>query len=1103
MSLLDAGGVSTFDDLPIGEVAGGSQINLDYALLGSLIINSVFMVLFFIFFLISRLVAPKIYRKKSTKPKYYPLWRAFLHLFTIKDDDLQRDHGVDTYMFIYVFRNIFFITAVITLVNWIFIIPVNVLAGTMRFKYFTGVCNDTSTPGGNATNCTIWNVSGTNILTINNIDDSNEVEKAAYSCHTIITFLEAIFICFWYRRMYIHWVELRLKYKNLKKPMNYAVKVSGYDKDKFTEASLKKSIEEIFRVNLLSIHFVPNIPVLDKLRKDRYRLVLLYEKLEGIENRHLRKTGQPLNNPATGVISAPLRRIQDDIDNIDAKLKHLISHPEEWEYSILQRFDQMAPSAITASHTFKHSAIHFDSNIISEPLRRASSRSVSSLQKKYKRANKVVEDSLSSKLGIRSDNLNMTDTAYVTFDSIVDARIFVRTIFGNYIDWKAKPAKENDDIIWINHFPDTHSTERRIRRLIDLSFTTFCILFFLVPIVFICGLANLSSIAISIPSLKGFVEAIYSAPNLISNFISGLLPHFIIIILFEVLAFILRASTHSFWMPHTRSSGDRNFYIKFYIAKVLNILLGGLLASSFLGILRLIQTYFNQPVLLINAMGESIPKQSLFFMNYILMTGLSDSTWQLWSFTRMVQILIRLCTVYPTRRQRKKFYSPADNELMERYTDRVFVFTICMVYSQVSPLLLVFALFHFGMFYFTDMHNLVYTCRQKFEGYAIIWPTVFDSLCFALILQQLVLIGIFVLKNWIAGIVIAALTAIAVFLFAIRMHQQYLAIGMYGVVEGLRTAEYEITSEKQRVKFADYYIHKSLRKIKRKRMIYHDMQDRLADLSDSSSEELSTFSATTTAATTATMTNSPTVTSMDSTSVDSNVLHIVNTKDSVTSPQAASTNAPIATGETKTTDATSTTTTTPTKLTPDSSSDSATQQALTATIAMSTANLPRKKKKKSLSNEGVTGTTNATTHTATTATTEKTDTLPATNASPSTKKSSKHHHHHHHHHHAKDATTNEPNSKQASPTNVASTTNASAATTGATTAGVTDPQSKTTSIGVADPQQSTLTPVTHPLGSTLKHKRKKWADVDRDIDPNLLLLQSSSSTSHVNLQSTI
>jgi hypothetical protein len=175
----------------------------------------------------------------------------------------------------------------------------------------------------------------------------------------------------------------------------------------------------------------------------------------------------------------------------------------------------------------------------------------------------------------------------------------------------------------------------------------------------------------------------------VSNFISGLIPHFIIICLFEFLALILRASTHSFWMPHSRSSGDRNFYVKFYIAKVINILLGGLLASSFLGILRLIQAYFNQPVLLINAMGDSIPKQSLFFMNYILMSGyaatffwssfffflssllagslfrLSDSTWQLWSFTRMLQILIRLCTIYPTRRQRKKFYSPADNELME------------------------------------------------------------------------------------------------------------------------------------------------------------------------------------------------------------------------------------------------------------------------------------------------------------------------------------------------------------------------------------------------------------------------------------------------------
>jgi hypothetical protein len=43
-----------------------------------------------------------------------------------------------------------------------------------------------------------------------------------------------------------------------------------------------------------------------------------------------------------------------------------------------------------------------------------------------------VEDSLSQKLGIRTDNLNMTDSAYVTFDSIVDARIFVRTVFGAF-----------------------------------------------------------------------------------------------------------------------------------------------------------------------------------------------------------------------------------------------------------------------------------------------------------------------------------------------------------------------------------------------------------------------------------------------------------------------------------------------------------------------------------------------------------------------------------------------------------------------------------------------------------------------------------------------
>jgi hypothetical protein len=74
-------------------------------------------------------------------------------------------------------------------------------------------------------------------------------------------------------------------------------------------------------------------------------------------------------------------------------------------------------------------------------------------------------------------------------------------------------------------------------------------------------------------------------------------------------------------VPKSHSNAEKLFFIKFYSAKVLNILLGGLLATSFIGILEQIQTYFNQPVLLINAIGTSIPKQALFFMNYILMTG--------------------------------------------------------------------------------------------------------------------------------------------------------------------------------------------------------------------------------------------------------------------------------------------------------------------------------------------------------------------------------------------------------------------------------------------------------------------------------------------------
>lgn len=80
---------------------------------------------------------------------------------------------------------------------------VYVLVGTMKDVYYSGTCNSSSNISLEV-NCSFWNVSGTNILTMNNIDNTDPTQRAAYSCHTIITFLEAIFICYWYRRMYIH-----------------------------------------------------------------------------------------------------------------------------------------------------------------------------------------------------------------------------------------------------------------------------------------------------------------------------------------------------------------------------------------------------------------------------------------------------------------------------------------------------------------------------------------------------------------------------------------------------------------------------------------------------------------------------------------------------------------------------------------------------------------------------------------------------------------------------------------------------------------------------------------------------------------------------------
>lgn len=79
-------------------------------------------------------------------------------------------------------------------------------------------------------------------------------------------------------------------------------------------------------------------------------------------------------------------------------------------------------------------------------------------------------------------------------------------------------------------------------------------------------------------------------------------------------------------------------------------------------------------------------------------------------------------------------------------------------------------IYYVNWVYYYDLFSFFY---WFFLAFALMWPTIFNTLCFALILQQIVLAGFFIIKGWIPGIVFNILTALLVFLFALRTNKKY------------------------------------------------------------------------------------------------------------------------------------------------------------------------------------------------------------------------------------------------------------------------------------------------------------------------------------------
>ncbi|KAG6483642.1 hypothetical protein ZIOFF_060294 [Zingiber officinale] len=298
---------------------------------------------------------------------------------------------------------------------------------------------------------------------------------------------------------------------------------------------------------------------------------------------------------------------------------------------------------------------------------------------------------------IISDPAALMPVAFVSFKSRWGAAVCAQTQqSSNPTLWLTDWAPEPRDVYWSNlSIPFVELTIRRFLMAVALFFLTF---FFMIPIAFVQSLANIEGIEKVMPFLRPVMEW-----ELTKSFIQGILPGIALKIFLILLPTILMTMSKIEGYI-SLSSLDRRSASKYYLFILVNVFLGSVITG----------TAFQQLDSFLHQSADAYVKILLYLL----------------SCTYREQAMDPGCLEFASSEPRIQLY-----------------FLLGFVYFVVAPIFLPFLLVFFGLAYVVFRHQIINVYNQQYESAAAFWPDVVKRVIIAMIISQLLLMGLMSTKD--------------------------------------------------------------------------------------------------------------------------------------------------------------------------------------------------------------------------------------------------------------------------------------------------------------------------------------------------------------------
>lgn len=331
----------------------------------------------------------------------------------------------------------------------------------------------------------------------------------------------------------------------------------------------------------------------------------------------------------------------------------------------------------------------------------------------------------------------LMNSAFIQFNHQVAAHMACQAVAHHVPKQMAPRVVEisPDDVIWDNM--SIRWWERYLRTFGIVLLVCAMVVGWAFPVAFTGLLSQLSY-------LEGtftWLEWLSKLPDWFISAIQGILPALFLAILMALLPLMLRFLSRTQGL-HTGMAIELTVQNYFFAFLFVQLFLVVTIASSFSAILENITNVTSWPELL----AQNIPKSSNYFFSYMILQAMSVSAGALVQIFGLISWFILAPILDSTAR--KKWARTTNLNQMQWGTFFPVYTTLAsigLIYCVVAPLILVFNIVTFSLFWFVYRYNTLYVTKFRFDTGGLLFPRAINQLFTGLYVMEVCLIGLFFL----------------------------------------------------------------------------------------------------------------------------------------------------------------------------------------------------------------------------------------------------------------------------------------------------------------------------------------------------------------------